>query len=414
VGAIHRLYITRMTFKLRMITHEAFSGLGFGIMLAVLGVFYVKKGLSLWQISLLFGTVGASNALFELPFGAAADIYGRLRIYRLSRLILIGSVLLLLASPAFWLILVAAAGVGLAQALDSGTVDAWMVERIKDQGLEAKLQRFIGTFQASMAAGITLGAIIGGYIPKLMPATPLFPATGWNLILAAALASLHLITTYALFHEGECRTQPTNHGQIKSQMRNAIAFSLQNHTLRHLLLLGVVLGVAMFSVEAYWQPRLIEITQTPTYAAFGWVTAGYFAMAILGPLLISTIAEKTTLSPRIQLLVLPFILAGVLMALALQSGFGFFIAAYLAFMLVVSMLNPPAMTLLNREAPDEMRSTLQSLFSFVLRLGGGIAAFAFAPVVQTYGISATWMLGAGIVLVAGVILLMLSPRKIAA
>jgi len=115
-----------MTFKFRMITHEALGGLSFGLILAVFGVFYVEKGLSLWQISILFGT----TALFEMPCGALADIYGRLRIFRISKLVGISAILLLLFSPSFPLLFISSIAIGLMHALDSGTVDAWMVERL--------------------------------------------------------------------------------------------------------------------------------------------------------------------------------------------------------------------------------------------------------------------------------------------
>ena len=146
-----------MSFKLRMISHEALGGLGFGLILAILGVFYVEKGLSLWQISILFGTTGAATALFELPFGAVADIHGRLRIFRISKLVGIAALLLMLFSPSFALLFVSSVAIGLMHALDSGTVDAWMVERLKGQGLEDELESYIGTFQAAMAAGRSLG-----------------------------------------------------------------------------------------------------------------------------------------------------------------------------------------------------------------------------------------------------------------
>ncbi len=400
-----------MSFKARMITHEAFGGLGFGLILAVLGVFYVEKGLSLWQISILFGTTGAATALFELPFGAVADIHGRLRIFRISKLVGIAALLLMLFSPSFALLFAASVAIGLMHALDSGTVDAWMVERLKDQGLEDELESYIGTFQAAMAAGITLGAVIGGYIPKLLPATGLFPATGWNVLIAATLMALHLLATYALFREGESRDLGKDRADIKKHMRAAIAYGVQNRTLRGLLLLGAAAGISMFAVESYWQPRLIEITGSPTYAAFGWITAGYFAMAILGPIAIGIFASATKASPRAQLKVLPLIMAGAMVLLALQGGFSYFVAAYLGYMLVMSMLNPPLMTLVNTLTDDAMRSTIQSLFSFVMRLGGGIAAFAFAPIVQAQGIPFTWALAAGLTALTALLVTFTALRK---
>ena len=69
-----------MNFKARLITHELFSGVTFGIFLAVQGMFILEKGVEVWQIGLLFGAVVISTALFELPFGALADIHGRIKV----------------------------------------------------------------------------------------------------------------------------------------------------------------------------------------------------------------------------------------------------------------------------------------------------------------------------------------------
>mgnify|MGYP003342455656 CR=1 FL=1 len=54
-----------------------------------------------------------------------------------------------------------------------------------------------------------------------------------------------------------------------------------------------------------------------SYARFGWITAGYFAMAIVGPLAIGAFATKTGASARAQLLALPLVLAGALATLSL-------------------------------------------------------------------------------------------------
>ena len=34
-----------MNFKIRMITHEVISGLGFGLFLAIQGIFFLEKGM---------------------------------------------------------------------------------------------------------------------------------------------------------------------------------------------------------------------------------------------------------------------------------------------------------------------------------------------------------------------------------
>ena len=388
-----------MNFKARLITHELFSGVTFGIFLAVQGMFILEKGVEVWQIGLLFGAVVVSTAAFELPFGALADIHGRIKVYRISRVV----VLLALASAIFafnfWFLLGVMVLLGLAEALNSGTIDAWYVEQIKTDGNGEKLQSYISTFQASMAAGLTVGAIAGGYIPNILPAIDGFPPTTWNLIVAASLGTTHLLLTPYLFSEGESRTQTANKHELVKQIGAAVRFSITHPIIRDLLLVGATLGLAMVIIEAYWQPRLIQIVGEPSYAVLGWATAGYFAMAIIGPMLISFIADKFNASPAVQVKVLPFILALGMYVIAIQTTLGPFLAAYMAMMLFISMFNPPAMTMLNNETSDDIRSTMQSIFSLVRRGGGAIAAFVFSGLIKRWDITTVWQMIAVIVLI---------------
>jgi MFS family permease len=399
-----------MNFKARLITHELFSGVTFGIFLAVQGMFILEKGVEVWQIGLLFGAVVISTALFELPFGALADIHGRIKVYRLSRVVVIFAITSVIFAFNFWFLLGVMILLGLAEALNSGTIDAWYVEQIKSNGGEEKLQSFISVFQASMAAGLAVGAILGGYIPNIMPAIDGFPPTTWNLIITASLGTIHLLLTPYLFREGESRPEATDKQEITKQIGAAVRYSITHPIIRDLLLVGATLGLAMVIIEAYWQPRLIQIAGAPTYTVLGWATAGYFAMAIIGPMLISAIAEKTNTSPATQMKILPFILALAMYVIAIQTTLAPFLAAYMAMMLFVSMFSPPAMTMLNNETSDDIRSTMQSIFSLVLRGGGAISAFVFSGLVKRWDITTVWQIIAVIVLLVALYRVTRSPK----
>ena len=399
-----------MNFKARLITHELFSGVTFGIFLAVQGMFILEKGVEVWQIGLLFGAVVISTALFELPFGALADIHGRIKVYRLSRVVVIFAITSVIFAFNFWFLLGVMILLGLAEALNSGTIDAWYVEQIKSNGDEEKLQSFISIFQASMAAGLAVGAILGGYIPNIMPAIDGFPPTTWNLIITASLGTIHLLLTPYLFREGESRPEATDKQEITKQIGAAVRYSITHPIIRDLLLVGATLGLAMVIIEAYWQPRLIQIAGAPTYTVLGWATAGYFAMAIIGPMLISAIAEKTNTSPATQMKILPFILALAMYVIAIQTTLAPFLAAYMAMMLFVSMFSPPAMTMLNNETSDDIRSTMQSIFSLVLRGGGAISAFVFSGLVKRWDITTVWQIIAVIVLLVALYRVTRSPK----
>lgn len=392
-----------MNFKLRMITHEGISGLGFGLFQAVQGIFLLEKGMDLWMIGILFGTSGVAAFLLELPLGAVADIHGRIKIFRLSVVVQITAFLLAVFSTEFWHLMVVAILMGLTIALRSGSVDAWVVERINENGMGDKLQSHLGTFQASMAAGMAVGAIGGGYVPAYMPHLDLFTPTSWNMLFIVGLGAFHLLISPYLFSEGEQIAPPEEHASIKGQMKKAIKFAIATPVIRDLMILGGTIGLTMATIEAYWQPQLTAITGEPSYIAFGWITAGYFAMAIVGPMLISMASEALNISAKVQVKVLPILLAVVLYVLATRANFGPFIATYLTFMLVLSMIGPPFETLLNNEVTDNIRSTIQSLSNFVMQVGGVISTFGFAYIIKVLGISTTWSIIAAVAVALGVL-----------
>jgi len=396
-----------MNFTTRLVTHEMIGGAAMGLFLAVLGVFFLQKGLDVWQIGLVFGTMALSAALFELPFGAAADIYGRIRVWQMSRLAYLVAIPVMIFSDSFWLLMLAATLSGLSQALETGSIDAWVVERLKEDGEEENLQSFLSIFQSAMATGIALGAVAGGYIPGLMPALGVIEATEWNFVFIGALLLLQLLLSPLLFHEGETVHIENKNRAVSGQITNALRYGFEHGTLRALLVLGLFLGLVMASIEAYWQPRLVAITGEPIYEAFGWITAGYFAMAIVGPMLIGVIAKITGAGTRLQLMAVPILLGIVLILFSRQENFVPFVSIYLVVMLVSSMISPPANTLLNKETPDEIRSTMQSIFSFIVMIGGTISSFGFAPVVHSLGIAQTWGILATIFLIAAIALTLL-------
>jgi DHA1 family quinolone resistance protein-like MFS transporter len=288
-----------MSFRLRMTIHAALMGLGFGTFLAVQGVFMGELGAEVWQIGLILTLFVVIVAVAKISFGVLADTRGRIALFRLALCLQAAGGATMIVLPNFWGLVVGASFLALSTAAESGTVDAWAVERIKEQGQEDRLQQFIGGFQAAGALGITAGAILGGYLPDLMSEFPLHAPTSWNAVFMSIVAVLHLLLTPYLFHEGEAPAEVDEaEAHPLQRMRAAIRFAATTFDLRDILILGAVLGIGMGMVEGYWQPRLSEIDPTMAYARFGWVTAGYFAMAIVGPLAIGVFATKTGVSAR--------------------------------------------------------------------------------------------------------------------
>ena len=400
-----------MNFKSRVITHEAISGVTGGLFIAIQGLFFMEKGAEVWQIGLLFGAAVVSTSIFELPFGALADIYGRIKVFRLARTVFLIAAAIAVFATNFWHLLLTMTLFGMAEALKTGSIDAWAAEQINARGESEKLQSYISVFKSCLAAGLAVGAIGGGYLPVVMPKLESFPPTTWNMIFICIFVVLHLSITPYLFKEGEELRTGQKDADMFRKIWSGVKFSMTNCGLRDLMLVGLLLGLAMISVEAYWQPHLTLLAGEPSYALLGWTAAGYFGMAIVGPMLVTSIAARFNISPRVQLLVLPIGLSLILYIIAKQAGIYPFIAAYMTGMLVMSMFDPPLATVLNNETPDELRSTMHSIFSIALRGGATIAAFGFAGLVKLWGITQVWQLVAAITLFAGVIRILDSCRQ---
>lgn len=95
--------------------------------------------------------------------------------------------------PSFWGLIAGASVLALSTASASGTIDAWAVERVESEGQEERLQQYLGGFQAAMAAGVTGGAILGGYLPELTSELPRHAPTTWNSVFMATMAVVHLV-----------------------------------------------------------------------------------------------------------------------------------------------------------------------------------------------------------------------------
>ena len=158
-----------------------------------------------------------------------------------------------------------------------------------------------------------------------------------------------------------------------------------------LLLVGVLAGVSIAAIDLFWQPRLREIAPDISYAIFGWMTFGYFATAILGPLLIGQIAKALNISPRRQMRLIPLGFFGVILGLGFIGSVPVFVPLYLAFMLLFSMLNPATFTLINEASENHNRSAMQSLTSLTFTLGIGTTTLGLSWILRSSSLSALWI-----------------------
>ncbi|MES5404254.1 MFS transporter [Streptococcus infantarius] len=131
---------------------------------SILTVILLAKGLSLSQILIIQSAYSIAIVLFEFPSGLLADNYSRKNLYSLSKLFLIIMFLIVLFSNQFYLIFAAWFCYGIAATLDSGTLDAYIINQLKLAHHGAELRKFLALSNRLEIVGLLLGSSLGGIL----------------------------------------------------------------------------------------------------------------------------------------------------------------------------------------------------------------------------------------------------------
>ena len=180
---------------------------------AILTPLLLDKGLSLSQILLVQAGFSVAVLLFEFPSGSIADMISRRTLYFISRLVFCIFFLLVIFGHGFPLMLLAWIIYGLATALESGTLDAALINNAKNrQGVSAST---VDAPDTQSAAGPTapdhvesriswlvrkegqsayLGMMIGSTIGAL-----LYLSVGASIYFISVGATVISVVTIALF-----------------------------------------------------------------------------------------------------------------------------------------------------------------------------------------------------------------------
>ncbi|ERS42311.1 MULTISPECIES: MFS transporter [unclassified Corynebacterium] len=176
---------------------------------AILTPLLLDKGLTLSQILLVQAGFSVAVLLFEFPSGAIADMISRRTLYFISRLVFCAFFLVVIFGHGFPLMLLAWVIYGLATALESGTLDAALINNAKNrQGVSAStvdglegtvgapdhVESRISWLVRKEGQSAYLGMMIGSTIGAL-----LYLSVGANIYFISVGATVISVVTIALF-----------------------------------------------------------------------------------------------------------------------------------------------------------------------------------------------------------------------
>ncbi|HML69270.1 MAG TPA: MFS transporter [Clostridia bacterium] len=259
---------------------------GTGIIVPVLSLLLLTRGATIETISLVIGLYSLTVILAEFPSGVFADLYGRKDAFLLSCALSLASYCLFLFSRAIPLLLIGMVLNGLSRAFASGSIEALMIDQAHEQ--QVPIERVTARLSILESAGFASGALLGGLLAQISA------RYNGNLITNIVLSALLIVLTLVFVHEA--RSERPAHAAkshmtlFRTQIRESISFAKQAGIVRILLVLCVLMGFALNSIEIYWQPAL-SANQTPNWV-FGAVSFGGFAFVMLGSWLSERLLRK--------------------------------------------------------------------------------------------------------------------------
>ncbi|MGR3504226.1 MFS transporter [Pseudaestuariivita sp.] len=391
--------------------HQFLDRFAMGLTVAVVALALTDRGMDLFQISLLFGVYSVTTMAMELPFGGLADRIGRKPVFLAAVIASLISLALFLSTSAFAVLALSFAFIGFGRALRSGTLDAWFVETYRRAAPGAEVQPVLAKAQWAGAMGLALGGVAGGLLPDV--AGPLAERAGfsaYDVSYAASFAVMLGVLAYTWFGIDETprplhlRALKAGFVAVPEVIGEAGRLALTHPVLPLLLAALAFFLMATNPVEVLW-PTYAKPLLDPDYAntAIGALTAGYFFAIAFGAWLSPHVSRLFKRRHAVTLRAAFAALACVQVALALQGGALGFVAAFIAFSVVLGITETPASSILHDCVEDRQRSTMLSLRSLIQQLGAALGLVLAGAVAEAISTPVAWTLGAAFLLVAALL-----------
>jgi hypothetical protein len=347
------------------------------------------RGLDLAAIGGLYAVYGIVTVALELPTGGLADVIGR-------RVVLVAAALATTVSMAVaafaqdvpWFLLVMVLG-ATGRALGSGPLDAWYVDATHALDPDGPVRRGIARAQSAEALALGIGAVIGGLLPTL--ASTLWPtitsgaliALSIPVLAAAALMFANAIAIVLLVREERPAWTGVRAivGGVPSTVRDGLRLGAGDAVLRRLMVRAGLLGVVLAGIELLAPGTFAALLGGEAQAsrAYGVFAAAAFGASAAGAALAPAVATRLGGGARAAALAsfaagFSVLLVGAPFLAAVGTG-------YIGVYLLLGITGPLTSELLHARVSAAQRTTLLSVESLALQVGGVVANLSLGAIV---------------------------------
>lgn len=311
--------------------------------------------------------------ILDYPTGGLADRYGRRRVYALGMALVGCNYLLASLYVSITSVILAGFLAGVGAALRSGSIDAWIVDKLDEMSMKGEMDRVFGRQTSYALVADVLAGVCGSSITFMGGYWWTIPTAG---IVALAASGITMIS----MSENWGRGKGTKYVGL---LKDGIGYIIDK---KSLLTLGLAQTFFMIGAYSYWEVLI------PMYSERGIPEAffGLIGTAMHFPAIITT-AYMHRLTRRIGVAKSTLLLSWtwttfciLIMSLVSPSN-----TIFLAIILesLFATRYPMVEVWQNTLIPSDIRATVLSGLSTMRNIAYSIVLFALSPVVQIQGTS---------------------------
>ncbi len=337
---------------------------------AVDKLFLIFRGIELYQIAILIAFWSLLTILLEVPTGALADRWSRKNMLVLSALFTSLCYVTWFFGSNFWLFLLGYTFRTISGTFESGTIEAYVFDFLKQKQKEEEFEKIWGRGQAFLTIGITIALSSGGFLSTY----------SYELVVAlSALSPLFTMATSLLFPQVYPVTMIGEKSYL-SILKDGIKQASSNTVLIKIFLYSAIVYAALGMLDEYDQVLLSSWFNMPKTFIGIWLAIGVGVSSIS-----AFFAYKFTHTGWKVLYTTAIITSVLLIIMAFFKSLfllGILILLY-AFSALMSVL---IQGMIQREINSDERATITSICSLVTEAGSIILGLSFGFVANRYGI----------------------------
>ena len=368
------------------------------LFMPIIVLFFQDNGMNMKEIMLLQAIYSVTVAAIEIPSGYVADVLGRKNSMIVGTTFGFIGMLIYCFTHGFWGFLPAAISLGIGQSFVSGSDTALMYDTL----LELKREKdFIKLEGRSISVGNfaeAIASVAGGFLAEISLRTPFY--------FQAVIAFIGVPMAIMLIEPKVAKLQ-NGRSQAFKNIKNILHYALiKNKSLKWNIVYSSVIGVSTLTMAWFVQPYYKELS----------IEIKYFG--IIGAVMNLAVAFTSFHAHRIEshfkentmnLLILLFIGSGFIVVGQWLSLWSLLIL--LVFYLVRGIATPVLRDYINKLTPSEMRATVMSIRSFIIRALFAVTAPFLGYLADKYSIQQALLLSGILFIILGLFTLIFLTRS---